>query len=109
MQWTSGALVDPDIIRRVFHSAQVPPVGFNRGHYANPAVDRLIDLASAASDEGMRKDYYGQAQRLIGEDVPYISLWNRTNVIVAQPLVTGLHVNPVGSFEALKDVRKGTE
>jgi peptide/nickel transport system substrate-binding protein len=107
MQWTSGALVDPDILRRVFHSDQVPPVGFNRGHYSNPAVDRLIDLASSAASEAMRKYYYGAAQRLIAEDVPYVSLWNRTNVVIAQPGISGLRVNAVGSFEGLKDARKG--
>jgi len=106
MQWTSGALVDPDILRRVFHSEQAPPAGFNRGHYRNPEVDRFLDLASGAVDESARKGYYGQAQRLIAEDSPYVSLWNRTNVVVAQPGVTGLRVNAVGSFESLKDARK---
>ena len=42
------AVIDPDILRRVFHSKQTPPSGFNRGHYQNPEVDRLLDLASAA-------------------------------------------------------------
>ena len=36
LQWTGGALADPDILRRVFHSTQVPPAGFNRGYYSNP-------------------------------------------------------------------------
>lgn len=107
MQWTSGALVDPDILRRVFHSQQGPPIGFNRGHYSNAEVDRLIDVASEAPDEATRRRYYGEAQRLIAEDCPYISLWNRTNVVVAQPELIGLRVNAVGSFESLKDVRKG--
>ncbi len=107
MQWTSGALVDPDILRRVFHSEQVPPAGFNRGHYRNADVDRLIDLASEAATETSRKAYYGEAQRLIAEDLPYVSLWNRTNVVVAQPGVTGLRVNAIGNFEALKDAAKG--
>ena len=40
LQWVGGALVDPDILRRVYHSSQVPPAGFNRGYYSNPEVDR---------------------------------------------------------------------
>ena len=36
LQWAGGALADPDILRRVFHSTQVPPAGFNRGHFSNP-------------------------------------------------------------------------
>ncbi len=46
LQWVGGALADPDILRRVFHSQQVPPGGFNRGHFSDPEVDRLIDEAS---------------------------------------------------------------
>ncbi len=106
MQWAGGALVDPDIIRRVFHSQQIPPSGFNRGRYSNPEVDRLIDLAGRSTNEADRKRYYGEAQMLIAEDSPYIALWNRTNVAIAQPAVRGLHINTVGNFESLKDVTK---
>jgi peptide/nickel transport system substrate-binding protein len=106
MQWAGGALVDPDIIRRVFHSQQVPPSGFNRGRYGNADVDRLIDLAGSSTNEAERKKYYGEAQKLIAEDSPYIALWNRTNVAIAQPTLRGLHINAVGNFESLKDVTK---
>ena len=107
LQWVGAAMVDPDILRRVFHSTQTPPAGFNRGHYSNPEVDRLLDFAGAATSEGERKKYYGEAQKIIAVDAPYISIWNRTNVAVAQPTLTGLHLNAVGNFEALKDVVKG--
>lgn len=99
-------MVDPDILRRVFHSTQTPPAGFNRGHYSNPEVDRLIDLASAATSEPDRKRYYGEAQKIIAEDTPYISIWNRTNAALARRTLTGLHLNAVGNFESLKDVVK---
>ena len=102
MQWAGGALVDPDILRRVFHSEQVPPNGFNRGRYSNPDVDRLIDLASATTNEEERRKYYGEAQKLIAEDSPYISLWNRTNVAVSQPALRNLEINTVGNFESLR-------
>jgi peptide/nickel transport system substrate-binding protein len=108
LQWVGAAMVDPDILRRVFHSTQTPPDGFNRGHYSNPDVDRLFDLAGAATSEAERKKYYGQAQKIVAEDAPYISIWNRTNVAVAQPTLTGLHLNAVGNFESLKDVVKGS-
>ena len=45
-----GSLVDPDILRRVFHSTQMPPAGFNRGHFSDPHVDALLDEASRATD-----------------------------------------------------------
>jgi peptide/nickel transport system substrate-binding protein len=109
LQWTAGSLADPDILRRVFHSAQVPPVGFNRGHYRNPEVDRLLDEASASSDEPRRLELFQESQRLIARDVPYISLWNKTNFVVAQPSLEGVHVSTLGDFTFLKDVRRAHE
>ncbi len=106
LQWVGGAVIDPDILRRVFHSTQVPPAGFNRGHYQNPEVDRLLDLASAAIDERMRKDLYGAAQRIIAEDAVYIPIWNRVNVAVAQKSLSGVHLSPYINFSMLKDVRR---
>ena len=58
LQWTAGSLADPDILRRVFHSDQVPPLGFNRGHYSNPEVDALLDEAGASSDEARRLELF---------------------------------------------------
>jgi peptide/nickel transport system substrate-binding protein len=105
LQWVGGALADPDILRRVFHSQQVPPAGFNRGYYSNPEVDRLIDTASRASTDEERRANYAQAQRIIAEDAPYIPIWNKVNVILAQPGYAGLHLPLTGDFQALKDVR----
>jgi peptide/nickel transport system substrate-binding protein len=106
LQWVGGGLVDPDMLRRVFHSQQTPPSGFNRGHYSNPLADQLIDRATTALDEETRKRFYAEAQKVIADDAPYIPIWNRTNVAVARPSLTGLHLNPTGDFSALKDVAR---
>jgi peptide/nickel transport system substrate-binding protein len=106
LQWVGGAVIDPDILRRVFHSTQVPPAGFNRGYYRNADVDRLIDLAGSTADEQERKKYYGAAQRIIAEDAVYIPIWNRVNVAVAQKNIAGLHLSPSIDFSMLKDVRR---
>ena len=106
LQWVGGAMIDPDMLRRVFHSKETPPEGFNRGHYQNAMVDRLLDLATTAIDEDTRKRFYGDAQKLIAADAPYIPIWNKTNVIVAQKGLMGLHLNPVGDFSALREVTR---
>jgi peptide/nickel transport system substrate-binding protein len=106
LTWTGGSLVDADILRRVFHSDQTPPLGFNRGYYRNPDVDRLLDRATQSTDEDERAHAYREAQQLIADDAPYIPIWNRTNVIVAQQSLEGLHLNAIGDFQALKDVRR---
>jgi peptide/nickel transport system substrate-binding protein len=106
LQWVGGAMVDPDMLRRVFHSSELPPSGFNRGLYQNAEVDRLLELATASLDEADRKRYYGRAQQIIARDAPYIPIWNRTNVVVAQRSLDGLHIGPLGDFTALREVRR---
>jgi len=106
LQWTAGALADPDILRRVFHTAQVPPVGFNRGHYSNPQVDALVDNAAASTDDGARRALYSQAQRLLAADVPYISLWHKTNFVVAQRDLSGLRLSPLADYGFLRHVAR---
>jgi len=106
LQWVGGALVDPDILRRVFHSSQVPPAGFNRGRYRNAAVDAAIDDATTAASEADRRRAYATAQRLIAEDAPYIPIWNRTNAVVARPGLRGLQVGATGDFQSLRQVSR---
>ena len=97
-------VTDPDMLRRVFHSSQVPLAGFNRVHYVNGEVDRLIDAASAAVDDEQRRAFYGQVQELVARDVPYIPLWYKTNVAVFQPDIHGVRLSPIADFTFLKDV-----
>ena len=99
-------VTDPDMLRRAFHSSQTHPAGFNRGHYSNPDVDRAIDAATAALDEGDRRRLYGEAQRLIAIDAPYISLWARTNVAIAQPSLHGITLSPTADFKFLWQVER---
>jgi peptide/nickel transport system substrate-binding protein len=109
MQWVGGSVADPDILRRIFHSDQSPPNGFNRGHYSNPKVDELLNSASRAIDINSRKKLYGAAQREIAVDAPYISLWHKTNVAVTQPSISGLKLSPDAAFINLKDATRVVE
>jgi peptide/nickel transport system substrate-binding protein len=104
LQWVGVS--DPDMLRRVFHSKQMPPNGFNRGYYENPEVDRLIDAAMVAESEDERRKLYGDAQRVIAEDAPYISLWYKTNIAVSGTKVEGVTLTPSAEFTFLRNVRK---
>jgi len=106
LQWTAGSLADPDILRRVFHSNQVPPAGFNRGYFSDPRVDALLDEAADSSDEARRIELFRQVQRLVALEVPYISLWNKTNFVIAQRSLSGVHVSPIADLTFLKDVAR---
>jgi peptide/nickel transport system substrate-binding protein len=97
-------VTDPDILRLVYHSQQVPPTGLNRVRYRNSDVDRLIEGASAAADDEERRKLYGQAQQRIADDVPYIPLWDKTNVAIFQPDIHGVTLSPIADFTFLKEV-----
>jgi peptide/nickel transport system substrate-binding protein len=104
LQWVG--VTDPDMLRRVFHSKQAPPFGFNRGYYSNADVDRLIDAATVSREETERRRLYGEAQKRIAADAPYIGLWHRTNVAVSQPDLEGIRLSPIADFSFLKDVAR---
>ena len=104
LQWVGVS--DPDMLRRVFHSKQMPPNGFNRGYYENPEVDRLIDAAMVAESDDERRKLYGDAQRVVAEDAPYISLWYKTNIAVSGTHIEGVRLTPSAEFTFLRNVVK---
>ena len=104
LQWVGVS--DPDMLRRVFHTKQMPPSGFNRGFFSNPAVDALIDEATVSNDDTRRRALFADAQRLIGSEVPYLSLWYKTNVAIARRDLTGVRLSPAADFLFLRGVTR---
>jgi peptide/nickel transport system substrate-binding protein len=104
LQWVGVS--DPDMLRRVFHSSQMPPVGFNRGFYSNREVDLLIDRATISTDPAERQQLYAEVQRLVAGDAPYVSLWYKTNVAVVQAGLTGVRLTPSADFSFLRHVSR---
>ena len=69
-------------------------------------MDALLDEASASTDEERRRELFQQVQRLLAVELPYISLWNKTNFAVAQQSLAGIHLSPLGDLKFLKDVSR---
>jgi peptide/nickel transport system substrate-binding protein len=104
LRWIGGN-EDPDIFRYAMASAQVPPKGANRGHYANPALDKLLqDAVEAASQSERRQDYVG-IQQILANDLPVINLWYLDNVAVSNRRVQGVRLSPSGDYKFLETVR----
>jgi peptide/nickel transport system substrate-binding protein len=97
-------IVDPDIYYEVFHSASAPPAGSNRGGYANPALDRLLERGRRAASREARRTIYRETQRIVADDVPYVSLWYPMNVVVLKRRVEGFTPSPSGDWFALASV-----
>jgi peptide/nickel transport system substrate-binding protein len=97
---------DPDHLRYVFHSNQVPPVGGNRGFYSNPKVDALLDAGRAELDMGKRQPTYLEAQRLLSDDSPYVYLWYKLNHVVTAKNVKGYKLYADGRYVSLTETTK---
>lgn len=100
LRWV-GANQDPDIFEFVFHSRKMPPDGANRGHYRNPRLDALVDQARLVTDQTKRKKIYGEVQRIVAEDLPYLDLCFYDNVLVHRRRVTQVQLTPAGDYDFL--------
>ena len=72
--------LDPSYVRTFFHSANDKPRGWNMSGYRNPVFDRLGDASIKEMDRDNRRKILWEMQRIIGEDLPYIPLYNPTVV-----------------------------
>jgi peptide/nickel transport system substrate-binding protein len=102
MPWIG--IKDPHHYYMVFDSRMTPPRGLNRGHYANPEMDRLVEAGDTTTDEAARKKIYAQVQKLAADDLPYLSLWWQDNVMVMNRTVSAFKPYPNGSLLALADL-----
>jgi peptide/nickel transport system substrate-binding protein len=98
-------VTEPDIFYYVFHSKSIPPAGANRGRCSDPRLDRLLEQGRRAMTLEERRGFYGEAQRIIATELPYIPLWHQTNVAVLRTTFTNYYLSPAGNFRALQAVR----
>jgi len=67
--------IDPDWMRKFFHSGQDKKRGGNKAGYHNLDFDRIADESAAAMDKEKRQSLIREMQRIILRDVPYIPLY----------------------------------
>jgi len=96
---------DPDFLYALLDSKSVPPQGRNRGGYANPKVDALLERARVTADPKRRAALYREVHRIAHAALPYLSLWHNNNVAVVSRALSGFRLAPAGGFEHLADVR----
>jgi len=103
LRWI-GANNDPEFYEFAFSSKSFPPMGGNRGHYRNPAVDALLDQARVENDLGKRRELFSKVQKIIAEDMPYMSLWFMDNVSVYRKRISGVELSASGDYDFLRTV-----
>lgn len=96
---------DPDFYHYAFHSASVPPGGANRGGYADPEVDRLVESGRRETSREARKRLYGKVQRILARDLPVVPLWIHRNVLVRDRRFRGFVLTPDEDYSSVGRIR----
>lgn len=101
LQW--GDPSEPHLYNWIFHSQRVPTAsapnrGGNRGGYRNLEVDALIDQGRITTDRTQRAIIYRRLQRLVAEELPYLSLWHEDVLVARNSRLTGYKALPNASL-----------
>lgn len=101
LRWI-GSNEDPDIFRYAYATQSFPPKGGNRGRYSNARVDALLQAASAETNQDIRRKEYVEVQQILADELPGIPLWYPNNEVLHSTRLTGVKIDPGGSFAFLR-------
>lgn len=101
LQWPDPS--EPHFYNWLFHAERIPTparpdAGGNRGAYANAEVDRLIDAGRITTERAARAEIYRQIQRILAEELPYLSLWHEDVVALVRRDLVGYQPLPNASL-----------
>lgn len=111
LKWST--VFEPDLMRQVFTTSAIPDaknnyVGLNRGGFSNAQLDAVLKEATTSGDPERRKALYQQAQVIVGEQLPYISLWHEKSSAVTSKKLQGFVPDSSGGLRPLEDAREVT-
>lgn len=98
-QWLG--INDPHHYYLIYDSKMTPPHGMNRGGYANPAMDRMVEAGDVELDSARRRAIYSGVQKLAARDLPYVPLWWIDTVTVMNRRISGFAPYPNGDLISL--------
>jgi peptide/nickel transport system substrate-binding protein len=107
LQWVG--FTEPNQYYATFDSNMMPPRGYNRGHYSNPDMDRLLEEGQTTFDITARRKIYARVQEIAADDLPYVSLWWDDIVVVMNRDLSGFEPTPSGSLASLATIRIAPE
>ena len=71
----------------------------NDGDYSNPAFDKLLTDAAAATDEAAANGLYQQAEALLAADMPSVPMWYGKATMGWSDKVTGVKITAFGTID----------
>ena len=86
-------------IRPLLTKAMFPTTGFNSGFYTNEQVEKAIVTGLESADEQTRLNAYGEAQKAIVEDAPWVFLTVPDIVAGKRSNLSGVYVLPDGTLD----------
>lgn len=102
-QWVG--FTGPEMLKQIFHSEMIPPMGNNRGGYINKDFDIAVDLATSQLDSEKRRDLYLAAHDLAFDDYAYITLWHPRIVWISKKCLKNILPLPSGSYTSILDIK----
>src|ERR1700687_2236791 len=103
LRWL-GVNSDPEFFDFAFSSRKIPPAGTNRGRYRNAILDALMDTARTETDREKRRTLFGEIQKDVAEDAPYVSLWYHDNICVHRARIGNVRLSPSGDYDFLVNI-----
>lgn len=102
-----GGNQDPIFFKDLFASSDFPEKrqnGRNRSRYSNPDFDKIIEEAVNTVDKEKARELYARAQDIISRDVPLLTLWYPSVMVISSNRVGNVKINPSGDWSFVKDV-----
>lgn len=94
--WT-GDNGDPDnFLFTLLSAAAANKPAQNYAFWRDPKFNELIEKAKVTSDAAMRTKLYKEAQEIIAEEVPVLTIANSIVVVPSRDNVNGFKIDPVG-------------
>jgi peptide/nickel transport system substrate-binding protein len=90
--WNST--IEPHIMYTIWSKENIPSL--NSVGYVNENVEKLFDEAGKTYDTDVRKEKYGEIQRIIAEDSPYVFLFYSKARSGQNKRIQGIEPKPLG-------------
>ncbi len=98
--WSSANLDADYQLGPLYRTKSWSPAGANLGFYSNPKLDGLLDRASAELDIIKRRDLYREAQQIINDDAPHVTLYYSKDLAAERKGINGIWIFPGGRLQA---------
>ena len=91
---TWGGVLEPHIMYTLFSEENIPELNFM--NYVNKDVEKLFEEGGATYDSELRKQKYGEVQRIIAEESPYMFLFYSKSRSGQNVRIQGIEAKLVG-------------